>query len=247
MAIRCFVLDDEPLATDLLRDYIGRLPDLDLVGVSNSPSQAFGQLQYTPVDVLFLDIQMPRLTGFELLRPLNYRPKVIFTTAFREFALDSYEFDVLDFLVKPIAFERFLQAVGKIYRFLPSAPPLPEATEAPKTGKEYQYFKVNKEMVKLFLDDILWIESLKDYVRIHTPTGPLVSYMRISYLEEKLPPDRFLRIHKSYLVALHHIQAVSTMYIRIHNREIPIGRIYKARLDEVLQKDRPEAGLGSRL
>ncbi|GAB2798999.1 LytTR family DNA-binding domain-containing protein [Rhabdobacter roseus] len=247
MAIRCFVLDDEPLATDLLRDYIGRLPDLELTGISNSPSQAFSILQYTPVDVVFLDIQMPRLTGFELLRPLAYRPKVIFTTAFREYALDSYEFDVLDFLVKPVSFERFCQAVGKIYRFLPTPAGLPEVPQAAVAVHEYQYFKVNKEMVKLFLKDILWIESLKDYVRIHTPSGPLVSYMRISYLEEKLPPDRFLRIHKSFIVALHHIQAISALYIRINNREIPIGRIYKARLDEVLQKDRPEAGLGSRL
>ncbi len=119
MAIRCFVLDDEPLATALLVDHIGRLPDMDLIGVSNNPTQALGVLQHNQVDVLFLDIQMPRLTGFELLRPLGYRPKVIFTTAFREYALDSYEFDAVDFLVKPISFERFLQSVGKIYRFLP--------------------------------------------------------------------------------------------------------------------------------
>jgi DNA-binding LytR/AlgR family response regulator len=243
MAIRCFVLDDEPLATDLLQDYILRLPDLDLVGVSNSPTQALKLLQQTsaagaPVDVLFLDIQMPRLTGFDLLRPLGYRPKVIFTTAFREYALESYEFDVLDFLVKPIPFERFLQSVGKIYRFLPTTTTPPETPDLPTIpGRDYQYFKVDKEMVKLYLDDILWIESLKDYVRIHTVTGPLVSYLRISYLEEKLPPNRFVRVHKSFIVSLDHIQAISATYIRINNEEIPIGRIYKAKLDEVLQRD----------
>lgn len=237
MAIRCFVLDDEPLATDLLKDYIGRLPDLQLVGVSNSPTQSMLLLQQTPVDVLFLDIQMPRLTGFDLLRPLGYRPKVIFTTAFREYALDSYEFDVMDFLVKPISFERFLQSVGKMYRFSPVTPAASETSEPARTGKDYQYFKVDKEMVKLALDDILWIESLKDYVRIHTVSGPLVSYLRISYLEEKLPPDRFVRIHKSFIVALDHIQAVSATYIRIHNEELPIGRIYKAKLEEVLGRN----------
>ncbi|GAB4021728.1 response regulator transcription factor [Spirosoma sp. KCTC 42546] len=241
MAIRCFVLDDEPLATDLLTDYISRLPDLDLVGVSTSPTQALRFLQQTPtvgapVDVIFLDIQMPRLSGFDLLRPLGYRPKVIFTTAFREYALDSYEFDVLDFLVKPISFERFLQSVGKIYRFSSATSALPETPEPIKTGKDYQYFKVDKEMVKLFLEDILWVESLKDYVRIHTVSGTLVSYLRISYLEEKLPPDRFVRIHKSFIVALDHIQAVSATYIRINNEEIPIGRIYKAKLEEVIQR-----------
>jgi DNA-binding LytR/AlgR family response regulator len=237
MAIRCFVLDDEPLATDLLQDYIGRLPDLELAGVTNSPTQALRFLQQTPVDVLFLDIQMPRLTGFDLLRPLGYRPKVIFTTAFREYALDSYEFDVLDFLVKPISFERFLQSVGKIYRFSPSAPPLADVPETPKAGKDYQYFKVNKEMVKLYLEDIVWIESIKDYVRIHTVSGPLVSYLRISYMEEKLPPNQFVRVHKSFIVSLDHIQAVSATYIRVNNTEVPIGRIYKAKLDEILQRD----------
>ncbi|MEO6286968.1 MAG: LytTR family DNA-binding domain-containing protein [Dyadobacter sp.] len=236
MAIRCFVLDDEPLASDLLTDYISRLPDLELVGVSNSPSQALMILQQTQVDIIFLDIQMPRLSGFDLLRPLGYRPKVVFTTAFREYALESYEFDVLDFLVKPISFERFLQSVGKIYRFSQNSIVPQEVAALPKATKEYQYFKVDKEMVKLFLDDILWIESLKDYVRVHTTTGPLVSYLRISYLEEKLPPDRFVRIHKSFIVSLDHIQAVSTTYIRIDNEEIPIGRIYKAKLDKVLQK-----------
>jgi DNA-binding LytR/AlgR family response regulator len=239
MGIRCFVLDDEPLATDLLSDYISRLPDLELIGVSNSPTQALTFLQQTQVDVIFLDIQMPRLTGFDLLRPLGYRPKVIFTTAFREHALESYEFDVLDFLVKPISFERFLQSVGKIYRFSQNAMAAPEPVTPTKTGKEYQYFKVDKEMVKLFLDDILWVESLKDYVRVHTVSGPLVSYLRISYLEEKLPPDRFVRIHKSYIVSLDRIQAVSATYIRIDNQEIPIGRIYKAKLDRVLQNNLP--------
>lgn len=234
MAIRCFVLDDEPLATDLMVDYIGRLPDLELVGISNSPTQGLQYLQQTQIDVIFLDIQMPRLTGFDLLRPLGYRPKVIFTTAFREYALESYEFDVLDFLVKPISFERFLQSVGKIYRFSQNSIVVPEVVITPKADRDYQYFKVDKEMVKLFLDEILWIESLKDYVRVHTTNGPLVSYLRIGYLEEKLPPDRFIRIHKSFIVSIDHIRAISSTYIRIANEEIPIGRIYKSKLDKVL-------------
>lgn len=236
MAIRCFVLDDEPLASDLMKDYIERLPDLELLGVSNSPSQALGLLQQTPVDILFLDIQMPKLSGFDVLRPLSYRPKVIFTTAYREFALDCYEFDVVDFLLKPVSFERFLQAVGKVYRFMPAAPALAEVSDSAKSSKEYQYFKVDKEMVKLNLEDILWFESIRDYVKIHTTSGVLVSYLRISYLEEKLPTDRFVRIHKSFLISLGHIQAISSTYIRINNKELPIGRSYKARLDEILKR-----------
>lgn len=236
MAIRCFVLDDEPLASDLMQDYIERLPDLELVGVSNSPTQALSILQQTTVDILFLDIQMPRLTGFDLLRPLSYRPKVIFTTAYREFALDCYEFDVVDFLLKPISFERFLQAVGKVYRFLPTALPIQENAETAKPIKEYQYFKVDKEMVKLNLEDIFWFESLKDYIKIHTVSGTMVSYLRMNYLEEKLPSDQFVRVHKSFMVSLAHIQAISSTYIRIRNHEIPIGRFYKAKLDEILKK-----------
>ncbi len=235
MAIRCFVLDDEPLASDLMKDYIERLPDLELLGVSNSPSQALSLLQQTPVDILFLDIQMPKLSGFDVLRPLSYRPKVIFTTAYREFALDCYEFDVVDFLLKPVSFERFLQAVGKVYRFMPSPAALKEAIDPGKGSKEYQYFKVDREMVKLNLEDILWFESIKDYVKIYTTSGVLVSYLRISYLEEKLPSDRFVRIHKSFLIALGHVQAISSTYIRINNKELPIGRSYKARLDEILK------------
>lgn len=236
MAIRCFVLDDEPLASDLLKDYIERLPDLELIGISNSPSHALGLLQQTPVDILFLDIHMPRLSGFDVLRPLSYRPKVIFTTAYREFALDCYEFDVVDFLLKPVSFERFLQAVGKVYRFMPTHTAHMEISDPGKSSKEYQYFKVDKEMVKLNLEDILWFESIRDYVKIHTTSGVLVSYLRISYLEEKLPSDRFVRIHKSFLISLGHIQAISSTYIRIHNKELPIGRSYKARLDEILKK-----------
>lgn len=236
MSIKCFVLDDEPLASDLIADYIGRLPDLELVGVSNSPSQALSFLQQTQVDILFLDIHMPRLTGFDILRPLGYRPKVIFTTAFREFALDSYEFDAIDFLVKPVSFERFLQAVGKVYRFLPPVNLSTENTETTKPTKEYQYFKVDKEMVKINLEDIYWIESIKDYVKINTVSGILVSYLRMNYLEEKLPKEKFVRIHKSYIISTEHIQAISSTYIRINNYEIPIGRFYKAKLDEILRK-----------
>ena len=237
MAIRCFVLDDEPLATDLMKEYIDLLPDLELVGVSNNSTQALRILQQTAVDVLFLDIQMPRLTGFDLLRPLRYRPKVIFTTAHREYALESYAFEVVDFLVKPISFERFLQAIGKLYRFSPAITTAPEAQETVKPERDYQYFRVNKEMVKLFLDDILWIEGLKDYIKIHTVSGTLISYLRMSYIEEKLPPERFVRIHKSFIVSLDHIQAVTTHYIRIRKEEIPIGRSYKAHLDKLLKRE----------
>lgn len=237
MKFKCFVLDDEPLASQLIEDYVGRLPDLELVGVSNSPSQALSILQQTPVDILFLDIQMPGLSGFDILRPLSYKPKVVFTSAHKEFALDCYEFDVIDFLLKPVSFERFLKAIGKIYRFHPVVSNMIQESPETKTTKEYQYFKVDKEMVKINLEDILWIESIKDYVKIHTPHKTLVSYLRMNYLEEKLPDNQFVRIHKSYIISLNQIQAVSSTYIKIQGTEIPIGRFYKAKLEEVLERN----------
>ena len=142
MKIRCLLVDDEPIALDVLASYVGQVDALELVGQCRSAVDAFTVLRSKPIDLLFLDIQMPRLTGFDLLRPLGYRPKVIFTTAFREYALDSYEFDVVDFLVKPISFERFLQSVGKIYRFIPSMPSQTDTQETARQAKDYQYHTV---------------------------------------------------------------------------------------------------------
>lgn len=236
MNIRCFVVDDEPLATSLLKNYIERLPNWELVGVSNNPQQALNFLKYACVDVLFLDIQMPQLSGFELVRPLSYRPKIIFTTAFREYALESYEFDVVDYLVKPIYYDRFLQAIDKLNRFLSLSETAGPGLEPIKAGRDYQYFRVNKEMVKVFLEDIMWIEGVKDYVRIHTVSGSLVCYLRISYLEEKLPLDRFVRIHKSFIISLYHLQSVSASFVRVNAQELPIGRSYKAKLEAWLNE-----------
>jgi DNA-binding LytR/AlgR family response regulator len=226
MKIKCLVVDDEPLAAELVATHIAKSPDLELVGTCGNAIEAFSILQREPIDLLFLDIQMPRMTGWDLLRSLPNKPYVVITTAYREHALDGYEFDVLDFLLKPITLERFMKAVGK-FHLRKSMPIEVPPSVGDSYEQAYKYFKVNREMKKVFLKDILYIESLKDYVRIKTDKESLITYQRISYLEEKLPEDKFLRVHKSFIVAIDKIAALGSNTVKIKDKEIPIGRNYK--------------------
>jgi DNA-binding LytR/AlgR family response regulator len=223
---KCLVIDDEPLAAELLVSYIEKLEELELAGVCHNALDAFTLLQRQPVDLIFLDIQMPRLTGLEFLRALSAPPAVIITTAYREYAVEGFELDVVDYLVKPVTLERFLKALGKLLVRRQGVLAEAEGPAAPAEDP-YLYFKVDKEMVKVYLKDILWIESIKDYVKIKTPTATLITYQRISYLEEKLPEQLFLRIHRSYIVATNKLEAFSHTFVRLHNTELPIGKSYK--------------------
>jgi len=242
MKIRCLIVDDEPLALDVLEAYIDKIDDLQLVGRLDNAIEAFNLLNREPVDLLFLDIQMPKLTGIELLRNISHPPQVIFTTAFRDYALQGYELDVVDYLLKPISFERFLRAVNKVYHT--SGTPLPHAAPAaaqpPAVVAPYEeafiYLKADKKMVKVLLSDILYIESLKDYVRVRTRDKNVTAYQRISFMEEKLPEDRFMRIHRSFIVALDKIDAYCTPYVEIAGKEIPIGRNYRSEVLKTLQE-----------
>lgn len=227
--IKCLITDDEPLALDVLENYISQLESLELTGRCNNALDALNFLQKNKVDLLFLDIQMPRLTGIDFLKTLRNPPKVIFTTAYRDYALEGFELNVLDYLLKPISFERFIIAVNKYHAFapvnhLPAAitPALSLITEEP-----FIYLKADKKMVKTFLKDILYIESLKDYVKVKTVEKDIITYQKISYLEEKLPDEKFIRIHRSYIIALDKIKSFNTSFIDIGNEEIPIGRLYK--------------------
>jgi len=235
--IRCLVVDDEPLAISVLKDYISQLETLTLVGTCNSAVEALLFLQTNKVDLLFLDIQMPKLTGMDFLKTLSNRPKVIFTTAFREYALEGFELNVLDYLLKPIPFDRFLVAINKYYpagypdRSLPTM--LIPADQG-GTGEQFIYLKSDKKMVKVFLREILYIESLKDYVKVKTVSGEVVSYQRISYLEEKLPDGRFLRIHRAYIIATDKIRSFNSTVIEVGGQELPIGRQYKLEVMKAL-------------
>jgi DNA-binding LytR/AlgR family response regulator len=242
MKIRCLIVDDEPLALDVLASYIDKIDDLHLAGRLDNAIEAFNLLNREPVDLLFLDIQMPKLSGIELLRNISHPPQVIFTTAYRDYALQGYELDVVDYLLKPISFDRFLRAVNKVYQAsgssLPSAGalPIPPSPVVAPYEEAFIYLKADKKMVKVLLNDILYIESLKDYVRVRTRDKNVTAYQRISYMEEKLPEDRFKRIHRSYIVALDKIDAYCTPFVEIDGQEIPIGRNYRSEVLKTLNE-----------
>jgi DNA-binding LytR/AlgR family response regulator len=226
--IRCLVVDDEELARTLLQNYIGRLPHLELVASCANPLEAMSVLQQQPIDLLFLDIQMPELTGIEFLRTLTYKPLVIFTTAYTEYALDGYALDVTDYLLKPFSFERFLQAVNKAGTLLQSRngnTPIVLETETPV--KDYILVKADHKVHRLKMDDILYIQSMREYVAFHTSSGRLLSLNALKNLDEELPPERFIRIHKSYIVAIDKIDTLEGNLVHVGKEKLPIGASYR--------------------
>lgn len=237
MHLRCLLVDDEPPALEVLESYIDMVDGLEIAAKCHNAIQAFSVLQETSVDLMFLDIKMPKLLGTDFLRSLRNPPKVIFTTAYRDYALDGYELDVVDYLLKPIPFERFLRAVAKVRKT--DSPPLyaPEReTVIPPAKDTFLYFRVDRRMVKVFTHEILYIESLKDYVKIVT-TGhkPLVVKQTISSVEEMLPEADFLRIHRSFIVAIDKVSAYTPTTIDLNGQELPIGRLYQKDVVRVLK------------
>lgn len=231
------IVDDEPLALDVLETFIERLDNLELVCRCSNAVEAYNCLQAEHIDLMFLDIQMPKLTGIDFLKSIPNPPRVIFTTAYRDYAIDSYELSAVDYLLKPIAFDRFLKAVAKVTPAEPRTV-LPQAIATAAVEPDYKeafiYLKADKKMVKVMLSDILYIESLKDYIRVKTEAREIISYQKISFLEEKLPTDKFLRVHRSFIVSLDKVQAFSATAVDIGKTEIPIGRLYKNEVMQVL-------------
>lgn len=222
MKISCHIIEDEPLASNLLVMYVNKLSVLDLVGVSANPLQALESLKTNPCDLIFLDIQMPEMTGITFLKVLQKRPLVIFTTAYSEFALESYELDVVDYLKKPITFERFLKAVDKAEQRL-------HPTVAPKEkldGIDFIFVKEGTRFVKVMLSEILFIEGLKNYVTIHTGTQKIISLQRLKSMEDQLPADKFIRVHNSYIISKSQISSVKENELVIGTIKIPIGETY---------------------
>jgi DNA-binding LytR/AlgR family response regulator len=225
MELKCIVIDDEPLAIEVLESYISRIDKLSLSGTFNNAIKAFEYLQQHQVDLIFLDIQMPRLTGLEFVKTLTHPPKIIFTTAYREYALDGFELEAVDYLLKPIAFDRFLKAISKI---VPETNVRTEPTIKFSDDDPFVYFKVDKKMIKIRLTDILYIESLKDYVKVVTPEKEIITHQQISYLEHKLPENQFIRVHRSFIAAIDKVEAFTATDIEMGKHHIPIGRNYKS-------------------
>ena len=234
MKIRCLLVDDEPPALEVLETYVREVTHLELVGSCGNALEAFGLLQAQPVDLMFLDIKMPKLLGTDFLRSLRHPPQVIFTTAYREYAYEGFELDAVDYLLKPVSLKRFLKAVAKVSHAGYSDAAAPEP--APITNPDaFLYFRIDRKMVKVILRDILYVEGLKDYVKIHRSAGPpLVVKQTVSSMEEKLSESNFLRIHRSFIVALDKIRTYSARHIEVANEELPIGRLFRPRVEEVL-------------
>lgn len=232
--IRCLVVDDEPPAREIIIRYINELPTLELAGECANALQAFSVLQQQPVDLIFLDIRMPQLNGNDFLKSLKHPPKVIFTTAYSEYALEGYELDIVDYLVKPIPFDRFLKSVNKAYPTGIVKTDMVATAEEKKT-EAFVYFRSDRKMVKVMLSDILYIESMKDYIKVFMPTGILITKQSISSVEEMLPENSFVRVHRSYIVSLNNIRSFTSEIIGIGDTEIPIGKLYRNGVMKQLQ------------
>ena len=227
--IRCLVIDDEPPARDILKKHIAGVDALELAGDCSNAVEALTFLQNNPVELLFLDIQMPHILGTSFVRTMKNPPKVIFTTAYRKFAVEGFELNAVDYLLKPISFERFLQAVNKVLQInLTGINHTGVSTDvAQEQESPFLYFRVDRRMVKVFLNDILFVESLKDYIKIVTTTKAIVTKQAISSLEELLPADSFIRIHRSYIIAVNKINSFNADSVEIRKNELPIGRLFK--------------------
>lgn len=231
--IRCLIVDDEPPAREIIRRYIEQVPTLELSGECANAIQALSILQQEPVDLLFLDIRMPQLNGNDFLKTLKHPPKVIFTTAHAEYALEGYDLDIVDYLLKPIPFDRFLKAVNKAYQL--SAIKSDNAFQGEnKKSESFVYFRADRKMVKVMLQEILYIESMKDYVKIFTSEGTIITKQSISSVEAMLPDKEFVRSHRSFIVATRHIKSFTSDLIEINNTEIPIGKLFRNEVMKLL-------------
>lgn len=236
--LTCIAVDDEKLALDLLVDNISQVPFLQLEGRARNAMELIKLLQEKPVDLVFLDIQMPGLSGMQLAASLKGKTKVIFLTAFENYALESYTVSAIDYLVKPVPFERFLEACMKALDHFksrtPVTAPAPPPAPAPSAQEDPRFLFVNVEynIVKIAVNDVRMIEGYKDYVKIHLQTGkrPVITRMSMKHLEEKLLPFDFLRVHKSYIVSLLRIESIHKSFVRIGELEIPVSEHYKEAL-----------------
>lgn len=247
--IRCIAVDDEAYASEILATYIRRIPFLELVGTTTNAFEALTLVQDGKVDLVFLDIQMPELTGIQFLKICGNKCKVILTTAYPEYALDGFEHDVVDYLLKPVSFERFYKAAQKVQTLLtPPAPiqvvqSVPESTEntaPPVAGADYMFIKgeSKNKFIKVSYDDILYIEGLKNYISIFTPTERIITYLTLKDMESYLSKTRFLRVHKSYIVAIDKIRMVDGNAIYINDITLPIGETYREEFFRVIRESK---------
>ena len=230
MTISCIIVDDEPLAQKGLKEYVTDTPSLQLAAVCDNAAQAHHYITTHAVDLVFLDIEMPGISGIELIKTLAGKPAVIFTTAYPQYAVQAYELDVVDYLVKPISFERFLKAVNKATDFIRS-----KTSTGDATAPGYFFVKVNYALEKIWYNEVLYIEALQNYIAIHLEGRKIISYMTISTMEKQLPSSIFMRIHKSYMVALPKIDSINGNKVVIQSVSLPVSRNAKEGLLQAIR------------
>lgn len=241
--IKCIIVDDEPLARDVLVSHAKQIDQLEVLAVCSNALEAFEHIQKGHVQLVFLDIKMPKLNGLELIESVKNPPLVVFTTAYRDFAIRAFELDAIDYLLKPISLTRFLKTISKANKYLHgqllelhSEESETSKTEVPvPLEQEFLYIKADRKVIKLNLNSVQYLESLNDKVIIHLTDREVVTTQRISYLAEKLPKQQFMRIHRSYIISLTKISAFNNIMVEIMGRELPIGRNYRSQSLEALR------------
>jgi DNA-binding LytR/AlgR family response regulator len=231
----CLVVDDEPPAREVLQRYIAQIPMLNLIAECANALQATMAIKQQHIDIIFLDIQMPQITGLELIRTLINPPKIILTTAFEQYAVKAFELDATDYLVKPIRFDRFLKAVMKALPEQDTREVAQPVLNVPDNANHaFLYFRADRKMVKVLLNEIQYVESLKDYVKIYTTKTSIITKYAIASLETMLPAGAFLRVHRSYLVSLHKVDSYTSEEVNIAAAVIPIGKVYRQQVLKAL-------------
>ena len=234
MKINCIVIDDEPLARKGIKEYIADVDFLNLIGEFDSPLKATELISSGKVQLLFLDIHMPKITGLDFFKSLQHPPPVIFTTAYPQYALDGFEVNALDYLVKPVSFERFLKAALKAKEFYE----VRETNAGVGEASDYFFIKADNKLVKILFDDVLYVEALQNYVLVHTVGKKFMTYLTFKSVEEYLPEEKFLKVHKSYIVSVSKVESIEGNDILIGGQHIPISRNQKEDVMEKLLKNR---------
>ncbi|MEL6969583.1 MAG: response regulator transcription factor [Bacteroidota bacterium] len=233
MKIRCLIADDEPIARQIVANYIEQIPHLALVGSCKDAFEVMDELRKKEVDLLFLDINMPKLSGISLLRSLTKRPQVILTTAYKEYALEGFELSVTDYLLKPFSLERFLQAIQKVEQAQSAqAKPQPQNAPAGASSPTHLFVKVDRQMVKVVLEDIRYVSAYGNYIKIHLPNETLLSLQTLGQFLEKLPAKDFVQIHKSHLINFRHLKALEGNRVKVDEEWLAVGKAHRTRLLE---------------
>lgn len=237
MSYNCAIVDDEFLARQYIRDYVGRLPFLNLVGDYDSPLMILEELRNKDIDILFLDIEMPDISGLDFLRTLNPQPYVILTTAYREYALEGYEYNVVDYLLKPFSFDRFLKAVNKaVDRAQKERQTAPGSPAPAEPKEEYLTIRADRKLYKIHFDDLVYVEGQRAYVTLHTRQKNITALIAMKELEAQLPADRFIRIHKSFIVSVRHMEALEGNMLEITGKiKLSIGTSYRDQVELIFK------------